>query len=53
MARIAAILIDRQRDDKFRSAVPRLLHPCAGQALWRWSLEAVQAAGVKKNSLVG
>lgn len=53
MARLAAILIDRKRDDKFRSSVPRLLHPCAGQPLWRWAHDAVQNAGAENVVLVG
>lgn len=53
MARLAAILIDRKRDDKFRSGTPKLLHPCAGQALWRWSHDAVLNAGAQNVVLVG
>jgi len=53
MARLAAILIDRKRDDKFRSDTPKLLHPCAGQPLWRWAHDAVQEAGAEAVVLVG
>jgi bifunctional N-acetylglucosamine-1-phosphate-uridyltransferase/glucosamine-1-phosphate-acetyltransferase GlmU-like protein len=53
MARLAAILIDRKRDDKFRSGTPRLLHPCAGQPLWRWAHDAVLNAGAQSVVLVG
>jgi bifunctional UDP-N-acetylglucosamine pyrophosphorylase/glucosamine-1-phosphate N-acetyltransferase len=53
MAGWAAILVDRKRDDKFRSAVPRLLHPCAGRPLWRWAHDAVMEAGAERVVLVG
>jgi bifunctional N-acetylglucosamine-1-phosphate-uridyltransferase/glucosamine-1-phosphate-acetyltransferase GlmU-like protein len=53
MARLAAILIDRKRDDKFRSETPKLLHACAGQALWTWSFAAVKDAGAQDVILVG
>ncbi len=53
MARLVAILMDRKRDDKFRSATPKLLHPCAGRALWQWSYEAVRAAGAQSVCFVG
>lgn len=53
MARLAAILVDRKRDDKFRSGTPKLLHPCAGQPLWRWAHDAVQNAGAVTVVLVG
>ena len=53
MARFVAILMDRKRDDKFRSAVPKLLHPLAGRALWQWSYEAVRAAGATEICFVG
>lgn len=53
MARLAAILIDRKRDDKFRSATPKLLHPCSGQPLWRWAHDAVLNAGAQNVVLVG
>ena len=53
MARLAAILIDRKRDDKFRSGTPKLLHPCAGQPLWRWAHDAVLNAGAQNVVLVG
>ncbi len=53
MLRLAAILVDRKRDDKFRSGVPRLLHPCAGQPLWRWAHDAVQSAGASSVVMVG
>jgi bifunctional N-acetylglucosamine-1-phosphate-uridyltransferase/glucosamine-1-phosphate-acetyltransferase GlmU-like protein len=53
MARLAAILIDRKRDDQFRSATPRLLHLCAGQPLWRWVQDAVLNAGAQSVVLVG
>jgi bifunctional N-acetylglucosamine-1-phosphate-uridyltransferase/glucosamine-1-phosphate-acetyltransferase GlmU-like protein len=53
MARLVAILMDRKRDDKFRSATPKLLHPCAGRALWQWSYEAVRAAGAGSVCFVG
>jgi bifunctional N-acetylglucosamine-1-phosphate-uridyltransferase/glucosamine-1-phosphate-acetyltransferase GlmU-like protein len=53
MARLAAILIDRKRDDKFRSGTPKLLHPCAGQPLWRWAHDAVLNAGAGTVVLVG
>jgi bifunctional N-acetylglucosamine-1-phosphate-uridyltransferase/glucosamine-1-phosphate-acetyltransferase GlmU-like protein len=53
VARLAAILIDRKRDDKFRSETPKLLHPCAGQALWRWAHGAMVRAGAQGVVLVG
>ncbi|HXB98442.1 MAG TPA: NTP transferase domain-containing protein [bacterium] len=53
MARLAAILIDRKRDDKFRSGTPKLLHPCAGQPLWRWTHDAMLNAGAQSVVLVG
>lgn len=53
MARLAAILIDRKRDDQFRSSTPRLLHPCAGQPLWRWAQDAMLNAGAQTVVLVG
>jgi bifunctional N-acetylglucosamine-1-phosphate-uridyltransferase/glucosamine-1-phosphate-acetyltransferase GlmU-like protein len=53
MPRIAAILVDRKRDDKFRSGVPRLLHPCAGQPLWRWAHDAVMDAGAERVVMLG
>jgi bifunctional N-acetylglucosamine-1-phosphate-uridyltransferase/glucosamine-1-phosphate-acetyltransferase GlmU-like protein len=53
VARLAAILIDRKRDDKFRSETPKLLHPCAGQPLWRWAHGAMLQAGVQAVVLVG
>lgn len=53
MARLAAILIDRKRDDKFRSETPKLLHPCAGLALWQWAHAAVRDAGAQSVVLVG
>jgi bifunctional N-acetylglucosamine-1-phosphate-uridyltransferase/glucosamine-1-phosphate-acetyltransferase GlmU-like protein len=53
VARLAAILIDRKRDDKFRSETPKLLHPCAGMPLWRWAHDAVIAAGAQAVVLVG
>jgi len=53
MAGLAAILIDRKRDDKFRSATPKLLHPCAGRPLWRWAHSAVIEAGAQSVVLVG
>jgi len=53
MARLVAILMDRKRDDKFRSATPKLLHLCAGRALWQWSYEAARAAGAVEVCFVG
>ena len=53
MARLVAILIDRKRDDKFRSDTPKLLHPCAGLPLWRWAFDAVVSAGAQAVALVG
>jgi len=53
MARLAAILIDRKRDDKFRSGTPKLLHLCAGQPLWRWTHDAMLNAGAQSVVLVG
>ncbi|MGH7441825.1 MAG: hypothetical protein ACREKE_04035, partial [bacterium] len=53
MGRVAAILIDRKRDDRFHSDTPRLLHPCAGRPLWRWAHDAALAAGAKDVLLVG
>jgi acetyltransferase-like isoleucine patch superfamily enzyme len=53
MARLVAILIDRKRDDKFRSETPRLLHLCAGLPLWRWAHDAMKAAGAEAVALVG
>jgi bifunctional N-acetylglucosamine-1-phosphate-uridyltransferase/glucosamine-1-phosphate-acetyltransferase GlmU-like protein len=53
MARLVAILMDRKRDDKFRSATPKLLHPLAGRALWQWAYEAVRAAGAESVCFVG
>ena len=53
MARLAAILIDRKRDDKFRSGTPKLLHPCAGKPLWRWSYDALLNAGAGTVVLLG
>lgn len=53
MPRLAAILVDRKRDDKFRSSTPKLLHPCAGQPLWRWASDAMEKAGAATVVLVG
>lgn len=53
MARLVAILMDRKRDDKFRSSTPKLLHPVAGRALWQWAYEAVRAAGATEICFVG
>jgi bifunctional N-acetylglucosamine-1-phosphate-uridyltransferase/glucosamine-1-phosphate-acetyltransferase GlmU-like protein len=53
MARLVAILMDRKRDDKFRSSTPKLLHPLAGRALWQWAYEAVRAAGAVEVCFVG
>jgi bifunctional N-acetylglucosamine-1-phosphate-uridyltransferase/glucosamine-1-phosphate-acetyltransferase GlmU-like protein len=53
MARLVAILMDRKRDDKFRSATPKLLHPLAGRALWQWAFEAVRGAGAESVCFVG
>ena len=53
MARLAAILIDRKRDDKFRSGTPKLLHLCAGQPLWRWAHDALLNAGAGTVVLLG
>jgi len=53
VGRLVAILIDRKRDDKFRSETSKLLHLCAGRPLWRWAHDAVLEAGAQAVVLVG
>ncbi len=48
MSNLAAVVLAAGRSTRFRSKLPKLLHPIAGRAMIDYVLEAVAGAGVSR-----